>query len=421
MGIANDQGLLEAERADAKLVSTLDGDRGKIVALDGIGAKRTEPKESIQIVRCKLQTRPRLQIAGQQRKPHIISPMETLKEIVHSRQHLHGLAIKMGTPELKQMLRHRLALLVGALIIIAERPADLQHDLPVGLTMQLHLARLIVMPQAMANHITQGLTGDIRPDMNKRCVDIEENQLHVFQIYDLCRSCRTKTLGAWASFPSEQTPTAASRSPTTEWHMTNRARIVQRACIAAIAIALTQNACRTDTPVPEPDAGHSGKGIPAADSQSPPLDTATMPDSTGAISASGVPGPGPGATESTSGWKRTELVQGMQRFITAIDSGDREMFWSALSERSLSRIGKGQLGTREEIWTAARQTLGDIEDRRITVIGGSHDSVALRIDGRRLIDSMREEDPIIVHLLREHNIWKVMYPGLLYPMHHLRK
>ncbi len=84
-------------------------------------------------------------------------------------------------------------------------------------------------------------------------------------------------------------------------------------------------------------------------------------------------------------------------------------------------IDQGRLGSRDKIWAAARTTLGDIEERKITVIGGSRDSVALRIDGRRLIDGRREDDPIIIHLLREGSAWKVMYPGLLYPEHDLRK
>jgi hypothetical protein len=146
-------------------------------------------------------------------------------------------------------------------------------------------------------------------------------------------------------------------------------------------------------------------------------DTILMHDSV----AQGVPGSSFGASGSTQGWKRTELVQGVQRFITAIDSGGRDMFWSSLSERSTRQIDRGQLGPRDEIWNAARQTLGNIEKRRITVIGGSPDSVALRIDGLRLIDSIRQEDPIIIHVLHEKGDWKVMYPGLLYPMHHLRK
>jgi hypothetical protein len=111
----------------------------------------------------------------------------------------------------------------------------------------------------------------------------------------------------------------------------------------------------------------------------------------------------------------------VQRFITAIDSSDSDLFWRSLSERSMVQIDRGQLGSRDDIWSSAQQTLGDIENRRITVIGGRTDSVALRIDGMRLIDSVRENDPIIIHLLREQGDWKVMYPGLLYPQHHLRR
>lgn len=131
--------------------------------------------------------------------------------------------------------------------------------------------------------------------------------------------------------------------------------------------------------------------------------------------------PGPGEPGGTPSWNRTELVEGVQRFITAIDSNNRELFWSSLSKRSLNMADRAGIATRDEIWSTARQTLADIENRRITVIGGRADSVALRIDGLRLIDSVRENDPIIIHLLREQDTWKVMYPGLLYPGHHMRK
>ncbi len=129
-----------------------------------------------------------------------------------------------------------------------------------------------------------------------------------------------------------------------------------------------------------------------------------------------LPAPGP-----TRGWKRAELLEGVQTFITAIDSGDQAKFWSSLSRRSMGWIDKGELGPKQEIWTAARETLGDIRDRRITVLGGTADSVALQIDGMRMIDGVRQSDPIIIELLREESQWKVMYPGLLYPQHHLLK
>ncbi|MEO8272299.1 MAG: hypothetical protein ABI557_21505, partial [Aureliella sp.] len=74
-----------------------------------------------------------------------------------------------------------------------------------------------------------------------------------------------------------------------------------------------------------------------------------------------------------------------------------------------------------DIWKGALETLGNIDNRRVRVIGGTRDSAALLIEGLRLIDSERVDDPIVVQLLREDGHWKVMYPGLLYPKHYLRR
>lgn len=125
--------------------------------------------------------------------------------------------------------------------------------------------------------------------------------------------------------------------------------------------------------------------------------------------------------ETGPAWNRAELVSGVQQFVTAIDSNNQTAFWHSLSRRSLRLIDGGQLASHDQIWKDARETLSDIRERRITVIGGSRDSVALQIDGKRLIDGERESDPIIIQLLREQNQWKVVYPGLLYPEHDLRK
>ncbi len=194
-----------------------------------------------------------------------------------------------------------------------------------------------------------------------------------------------------------------------------------RALTVTLFLSLALSACGGNRPAEEPGGG-------SADTATVPSPAPALPDTgtaaTDTLGGATVPdgsGPGPGAPGTGPGWNRTELVQGMQRFITAIDSGDREKFWNSLSERSLRQIEKGGAGSRDEIWSTARQTLGDIQNRRITVIGGTSDSVALLIDGLRMIDSSRQSDPVIVHLLHERDDWKVMYPGLLYPTHHLRK
>jgi len=156
-------------------------------------------------------------------------------------------------------------------------------------------------------------------------------------------------------------------------------------------------------------------------------DTITTPAPPDTPVTTGAPAPVPSGqmpvtgTGPAQGWKRAELLDGVQQFITAIDSGDQAKFWSSLSRRSMGWIDKGELGPKQEIWTAARETLGDIKSRRITVLGGTADSVALQIDGMRMIDGARQSDPVIIELLREEGEWKVMYPGLLYPQHHLLK
>jgi hypothetical protein len=90
-----------------------------------------------------------------------------------------------------------------------------------------------------------------------------------------------------------------------------------------------------------------------------------------------------------------------------------------LAERSHNLIERDRLTTADDVWKTARQTLGDIQNRRITFIGGTRDSASLLVEGLRLVDSERVADPVIVHMLREGGAWKVMYPGLLYPQHHL--
>jgi hypothetical protein len=191
---------------------------------------------------------------------------------------------------------------------------------------------------------------------------------------------------------------------------------------ALLLAASTGSGCRSNRPEQPPQATPA----PAA-TQSPapsPSDTIVHIDTSAASTppaqTTGEPA-SPGAGHIAPAWNRAELVNGVQEFVTAIDSNNEERFWSSLSSRSLKWIDQGKLASRDEVWKAARQTLADIENRRITVIGGSRDSVALEIEGMRMIDGSRENDPIIIHLLREKGAWRVMYPGLLYPMHHLQR
>jgi len=129
----------------------------------------------------------------------------------------------------------------------------------------------------------------------------------------------------------------------------------------------------------------------------------------------GTPLPAPGA------WKRSELVAGVAIFMNAIANDDRPSFFASLSHRTKLLMSSDSSITEQRVWDAARTTLGRIENRRITVVGGSADSVALRIDGTRTVDDVQTSEPVLVDLLREGTTWKVSYPGLHYPEGHLRR
>jgi hypothetical protein len=197
--------------------------------------------------------------------------------------------------------------------------------------------------------------------------------------------------------------------------------------LPALALAaVVLSGCRPDRPEQSPATER-----PATQPAQVRTDTATAAAAhdtvatadTFALEQPGVsPGPaGNGRARRAPAWNRSELVKGVQGFVTAIDSNNQELFWGSLSRRSIGMIDGGKLAPRADVWNAARQTLGDIQNRRITVVGGSRDSVALKIEGLRLVDGVREDDPVIIHLLHEGTEWKVMYPGLLYPGHHLQR
>lgn len=197
--------------------------------------------------------------------------------------------------------------------------------------------------------------------------------------------------------------------------------------LSSLALTSLAAGCRTDVREEPPPATDTLQA-PAAETPAAPStpDTSSLTDTaTGGVSIdTGGTRPTTGDARPASngpGWNRAELVKGVQGFVTAIDSNNQSQFWGSLSARSMEMVDRSRLTTREEVWKAARETLGDIENRRITVIGGSRDSVSLRIEGLRMIDGVREDDPVIIHLLREGGAWKVMYPGLLYPQHHLRR
>lgn len=202
---------------------------------------------------------------------------------------------------------------------------------------------------------------------------------------------------------------------------------------AALAAVIGIASCSDRKPgpavVPHMDTGaapasHSDTSPPQAGAQAgSQIDTTSAAPQTGMQSGAQTSGGDEhhAAAQTGPAWNRAELVTGVQSFVTAIDSNNQKAFWGSLSARSLRMIDHDRLASRDQIWKDARETLSDIQNRRITVIGGSRDSVALRIDGKRLIEGERENDPIIIQLLREQRQWKVVYPGLLYPEHDLRK
>lgn len=121
------------------------------------------------------------------------------------------------------------------------------------------------------------------------------------------------------------------------------------------------------------------------------------------------------------GWKRDDLVRDVSTFLNAIERNDSAVFISSLSRRTRRMIAADSSITEGRIWEGARNTIGTIEDRQITLIGGRNDSVALRIEGKRTVDGVVTTDPVEIDLLREGGKWKVAYPGLHYPMSHQRR
>lgn len=132
------------------------------------------------------------------------------------------------------------------------------------------------------------------------------------------------------------------------------------------------------------------------------------------------PSTGPSGNNRTTSpaWNRSELVRDLRAFLVAIEENDRTAFIQSLSQQTSDWIASDPSVTMDRVWEGARNTLGAIAERRITVVGGSGDSVAIRIDGVRTVDGEVTRDPVIVDLFRERNGWKVSYPGLHYPMEH---
>jgi hypothetical protein len=154
-------------------------------------------------------------------------------------------------------------------------------------------------------------------------------------------------------------------------------------------------------------------------------------DSTGATDSTAAVTTMPGATTgapvvATAPATRVALVDSARKVMAAVATGRKDRFWEMLSTRSLEAVGTESGGTRDEIWDAARETLGGLDHPRVKFIGGTTDSVSLIISRTSYVkvDSLETdtiEDPVIIHFLRERGTWKAIYPGLIYPEHDRRR
>lgn len=183
----------------------------------------------------------------------------------------------------------------------------------------------------------------------------------------------------------------------------------------ALGLILGLSACRDDASgIRERTVERSA--TPGTDSSGRVETTEPAPHDTIGTDSSTVPS-GNNRTASPA-WSRSELARDLRTFLVAIEENDRTAFIQSLSQQTSDWIASDPSVTMDRVWEGARNTLGAIAERRITVVGGSGDSVAIRIDGVRTVDGEVTRDPVIVDLLRERNVWKVSYPGLHYPMEH---
>ncbi len=174
-----------------------------------------------------------------------------------------------------------------------------------------------------------------------------------------------------------------------------------------LPLALTLVSCRNDSVEQTP------RLAPRGATEAPAAAPATPGDS-------GVTGaPVAGVPQSAPRWTEREVVGQVEGFLSTIKRGDRDAFMSKLSRRSKGVLS--DLHATDEVWGVAVDAFDDIGHRKISVIGGSADSVATLISGERTVEGEETSDPVIMSLLREDGDWKVMYPGLLYPSNHLKR
>jgi hypothetical protein len=194
-----------------------------------------------------------------------------------------------------------------------------------------------------------------------------------------------------------------------------------RLVLPSLLFLLLISGCRNDPPA---DSAAARKSDSMANSGSTPTPGESLPGPDSSAAGNAITGrsrtPAPASVQ-------TALVDSVRMFVDAVASNRSERFWEMLSARSREAVGTQSGGTREQVWDAARETLGSLKSPSVRFVGGTVDSVSLMI-GRKsteVIDSLNNEvetfdDPVIIHFLRENGRWKAIYPGLLYPERDLR-
>ena len=182
--------------------------------------------------------------------------------------------------------------------------------------------------------------------------------------------------------------------------------------IVAITASLLPG-CRAERAPEHPRTGNEPAAPPAA-----AADTGSYQGGTSPLAAD------TGAGAVTGGapprlWSGPELTGRVRQFLAAIDRGDEDSFRGMLSSRSQSHIT--EFGAQREIWSVANESLGDIDDLQVRVLGGNRDSVALLMQGERMVEGDTTDEALIISLLREGGEWKIMYPGLQHPRSDQRK
>jgi hypothetical protein len=183
-------------------------------------------------------------------------------------------------------------------------------------------------------------------------------------------------------------------------------RLVAR-CAIIVALAVWTTGCRDDDPGrSEPQAAPSG--APSPDAGTPASrDTLASSSSTAEPAPSSGRGPTPGGAVPQS--EQSAATNALNGFFATIDAGNEAQFRSSLAGRSVELLRS--LRAEDEIWPIAREALGALEARRMTVLGGRADSVALLVTGQRREADSTVTEQFVLSLLRENEAWKVMYPG----------